>query len=85
MKEREKKEKDAKGGSAWLGPDHEDCPVECCGQLDDECQRHMAEYGYNVDVDEEIMLVFGGLTQRKRTFTSSEGEDYEVYNYCEKY
>ena len=44
----------------------------------------MTEYGYNVDIDEEIMLIFGGLTQRKRSFQSEDGE-FEVYNYCEKY
>ena len=28
----------------------------------------MGEYGYNIDVEEEIMLIFGGLTKRLRGF-----------------
>ena len=38
-------------------------------------------------LDTEIMLVFGGLVKRDRTFTNeAEGDEvYDIYNYCEDY
>ena len=64
----EKTTKNEKGISDWLTPLHEDCPAECCGALDEECERYLGNYGEVINTDEEIMLVYGGLTQRYRTF-----------------
>lgn len=45
----------------------------------------MAQNGHAINLDEEIMLVFGGLVRRDRYFKNEEtGEEFDVYNYCEE-
>ena len=45
-------------------------------------------HGQAVVVNEEIMLVFGGMIRRDRSFvdlTQEDGDDLDIYNYCEDY
>ena len=44
----------------------------------------MASHGYAVHSNEEIMLIFGGLTARSREFVK-EDKQAELYNDCEDY
>lgn len=47
------------------GPDNSTCPPECCYKTDEYCMRLYGNTGYEVGVDEEYMLVFGGQTQNE--------------------
>ena len=37
-----------------------------------DCKRAMGQHGHAIHVDEEIMLVFGGLIKRDRLFTNEQ-------------
>ena len=81
--------KDMKERQYWRDPSDPACPPACCpideSNLRTDCKRAMGSHGYAVQVDQEIMLVFGGLVARDRTFENSEGEEYDIFNYCEDY
>ena len=74
----------------WLGPESPMCPPICCPIDEDnprtECKRTMGQHGHAINVDQEIMLVFGGLVQRDRFFRNEEtDEELDIFNYCEDY
>jgi len=52
----------------WLGPENYKCPNRCCPPTDYACSLQMGNYGYTVPVDEEFMLIFGGITARSIDF-----------------
>jgi hypothetical protein len=45
----------------------------------------MGNFGTTIPLDQEYMLVFGGLTARDKFFYDSENTTYDIYNYCERY
>ena len=46
---------------------HYDCPDNCCEVENENCYRTRDVTGYEIEPDEEIMLVFGGMTVRNKT------------------
>ena len=42
-------------------------------------------HGYTVPIDREFMLIFGGVTARDITFKDDDGNEYDIYNFCERY
>lgn len=53
------------GLTNFHGPLNESCPDKCCDSGNEFCFRTYANTGYEVSVDEEEMLIFGGLTQNE--------------------
>ena len=45
----------------------------------------MGNHGYTVPVDQEYMVIFGGITARDQTFNDSNGVEYDLFNNCEQY
>ena len=46
----------------------------------------MGQNGHAINVDEEMMLVFGGIVNRQRSFKDNEtGDVYDIFNYCEDF
>jgi len=43
----------------------------------------MSGYGYTVKMDEEIMIIFGGITIKNKTWTDNI-TSLDLYNNCEK-
>lgn len=53
----------------WYGPEALRCPPNCCPIEDNprtECKLNMGQHGQAVHLDQEIMLVHGGLVSRNR-------------------
>jgi hypothetical protein len=46
-----------------LDPFNLNCPPFCCDRFNEYCFRKKSSSGYEVEVDQEIMLVFGGITE----------------------
>jgi hypothetical protein len=61
------------GANSPLPQSNSDCPQNCCNVLDEKCLRTKDITGLDVEIEEEvfilyqIMLVFGGITYRKKT------------------
>ena len=45
----------------------------------------MGNYGYTVPIDEEYMLIFGGITARRIEYKDSVNQVYDLYTTCEDY
>ena len=60
------------------------CPKDCCrdGSYDKDCYRTIDNSGQSILPDEEIMLIYGGITSRKRYIN---GTTTEVFDECELY
>jgi hypothetical protein len=72
-------EKSKKEQLAWLGPEHPFCPKDCCTNEDFQCRQQMGGYGHTIKLDEEIMIIFGGITARQK-YWSDGILDYSLYN-----
>ena len=47
-----------------------------------ECRKRIDNTGYAIVPEDEMILVFGGLTARNRTFNNNQSN---IYDYCEEY
>lgn len=82
-----------KADGFWRGPEDPFCPYYCCPDepkanfpARTECKRTMGQNGHAINVDEEMMLVFGGIVNRQRSFKDNEtGDVYDIFNYCEDF
>jgi hypothetical protein len=45
----------------------------------------MGNHGYTVPIDQEYMIIFGGITARDIRFTDSSGVSHDIYNNCEQF
>jgi hypothetical protein len=45
----------------------------------------MGNIGYTIPIDQEYMLIFGGITAREISYTDKVGQEYDLYTTCEKY
>lgn len=70
---------DAGGLSTGLDISSEDCPDKCCSDPNENCFRIRDSVGQIVEVDEEVMLVFGGKTIREKRDTNNN----LLYDVCE--
>ncbi len=66
------------GKFTGLDPTSSDCPDSCCSTVNENCFRTLDNTGYSVDIEEEIMLVFGGMTYRNLSVNGS-----LLYETCE--
>lgn len=67
------------GLSTGLDITSKDCPDKCCSAPNENCYRIRDSVGQVVEVDEEIMLVFGGKTIRNKKDTNGN----LLYDVCE--
>ncbi len=49
----------------FKGPIDDNCPNRCCSEGNEFCFRKYDNTGNEVDIDQEIMLIFGGITQNE--------------------
>jgi hypothetical protein len=49
----------------FFGPESQTCPNQCCSPGDEYCFRMYDNTGNKIEVDQEVMLVFGGVTQNQ--------------------
>jgi hypothetical protein len=49
----------------FFGPTNTSCPNECCNPDNEYCFRTVDNTGNNIEQDQEIMLVFGGIAQNE--------------------
>lgn len=61
------------------------CPGKCCPTGDNTCKKRLDNTGYAITMDDEIMLIFGGITWRNKTYTSTSKNTYYIFDDCESY
>eukprot|EP00347_Sterkiella_histriomuscorum_P007988 403346798 len=68
----------------WYSPqrDFDKCPGNCCPPLDEQCRRRLDNTGYPYMPEQQMILVFGGITYRNKTFGVNKTS---VYDKCEDY
>jgi hypothetical protein len=47
----------------FKGPDDSNCPDKCCDPNNEYCYRTIDGSGNKITYDQEIMLIFGGISQ----------------------
>ncbi len=50
--------------------------------MDENCKRRLDNTGYPIVFGEEVVLVFGGMTQRNKTFGA---DKKRIFDSCEDY
>jgi hypothetical protein len=45
----------------------------------------MGNNGFTIPIDREFMLIMGGITARDLSFVGTDGNTYNLYNFCEDY
>jgi hypothetical protein len=70
----------AKGN--WYNYSNDTCPPKCCPFASEECHKRMDNTGHVIIPDEEVMLVFGGLTYRNKNFLDN---TTILFDECENY
>lgn len=58
------------------------CPRKCCAGYDEECKQYIDNTGQAIIPDEEIMLIYGGITNRERYIN---GTLIPIFDQCEYY
>jgi len=54
----------------------------CCNDVD-ECKKRIDAVGNPVIPDEDVMLIFGGITYRNLTYWGQDGRKYSLFDECE--
>jgi hypothetical protein len=44
-------------------PSNSSCPDQCCPNNNEFCTQIITNSGYSIDIDNEYLLIFGGITQ----------------------
>jgi hypothetical protein len=58
------------------------CPPHCCKDYDLECKKYIDNTGQAIVPEEEIMLIYGGISSRTRFIN---GTIIPIFDQCEYY
>lgn len=71
----------------WYGiNDTNKCPGKCCADGDLDCRITLDATGFPTTVDDEFLLIFGGMSYRKKSyFDTLLQKNQSIFDFCEDY
>ncbi len=74
-------------GKVWGSiNDTDSCPGSCCEDGDLDCRKRLDNTGYPLVANDELILIFGGMSARNQTFyDNTTGRNLSIFDDCETY